>query len=144
MKQFLNKNKEAFGGVVIIIVAFYCGRYSAPERIKTETKIVEVEKEVIKTEYKTVRIKENKDGSKETIIVSESNSQEKAKQKSSEEKKEIVKNGSTYVSVLLGGASTVPHLNYGLSVQRDVLGPFTIGVWGLTNYNFGASVGLRF
>ena len=105
---------------------------------------MEVEKEVIKTEYKTVRIKENKDGSKETIIVSESNSQEKAKQKSSEEKKEIIKNGSTYVSVLLGGASTVPHLNYGLSVQRDVLGPFTIGIWGLTNSNFGASVGLRF
>lgn len=144
MKQFLNKNKEAFGGVVIIVVAFYCGRYSAPERIKTETKIVEVEKEVVKTEYKTVRIKENKDGSKETVIISESNSQEKAKQKSSEEKKEIIKNGSTYVSVLLGGASTVPHLNYGLSVQRDVLGPFTIGVWGLTNANLGASVGLRF
>lgn len=143
MKQFLNKNKEALGGIVIIVVAFYCGRYSAPERIKTETKIVEVEKEVIKTEYKTVRIKENKDGSKETIIVSESNSQEKAKQKSSEEKKEILKNGSTYVSLLFG-ASTVPHLNYGLSVQRDVLGPFTIGVWGLTNANFGASIGLRF
>jgi hypothetical protein len=144
MKKFLNKNKEALGGVIIIVIAFYCGKYSAPERIKTEIKVVEVEKEVKKSEHKTIKIKQNKDGSKETIIISDTNTEEKSKEKTTEEKKEIIINAKTNISLLVGGAYPISGPHYGLSVQRQLIGPITLGAWGTTNNNFGLSIGLNF
>jgi 23S rRNA pseudoU1915 N3-methylase RlmH len=144
MKKFLNKNKEALGGVIIIVIAFYCGKYSAPERIKTEIKVVEVEKEVKKSEHKTIKIKQNKDGSKETIIISDTNTEEKSKEKTTEEKKEIIRNAKTNISLLVGGAYPISGPHYGLSVQRQLIGPITLGAWGTTNNNFGLSIGLNF
>jgi 23S rRNA pseudoU1915 N3-methylase RlmH len=144
MKKFLNKNKEALGGVIIIVIAFYCGKYSAPERIKTEIKVVEVEKEVKKSEHKTIKIKQNNDGSKETIIISDTNTEEKSKEKTTEEKKEIIRNAKTNISLLVGGAYPISGPHYGLSVQRQLIGPITLGAWGTTNNNFGLSIGLNF
>lgn len=137
--------KETLGGFLIIVIAFYCGRYSAPEKIKTEIKTVEVEKIVTKVEHKTIRIKENKDGSKETVIISDSKTQDEQKSKSKTELEEITRKHSvTNVSVMAGVTHPVSGIDYGISVQRNILGPFTLGAWGMTNISAGLSIGFNF
>ena len=145
MKKFLAKNKEALGGVIIIVIAFYCGRHSAPERTKIEIKTVEVEKVVTKAEHKTIKIKQNTDGSKETVIVVDTNTAEQSKGRSTTEQKEVVSRGKrTNVSILAGTTVPLTGPHYGISVQKELIGPFTFGIWGLTNSNVGISLGLSF
>ncbi len=144
MKVFLNKNKEALGGIVIIVIAFYCGRITSPEKIKTEVRTIEVEKTVNKTERKVIKVKENADGSKDTVIVVDSNVNEESRGKSTVESKEIVNGKRTNVSLLVGGAYPLSGPHYGVSIQRSILGPFTVGAWAITNRTAGLSVGLNF
>lgn len=144
MKVFLNKNKEAISGIIIIVVAFYCGRISSPEKIKTEIRTIEVEKEVNKTERKVIRVRENADGSKDTVIVVDSNTNEESRIKSSVESKEITNAKKSNASILVGGAYPISGPYFGLSFQRNVLGPFTVGAWVLTNSSGGLSVGMNF
>jgi len=144
MKKFLDKNKQAMGGVIIIVIAFYCGRYSAPEKIKTEVKTVEVEKVVNKVERKVIKVRENADGSKDTVIVVDSDTHEKSSGKSSVETKEVINSRRTHASLLIGGAHPLSGPHFGLSLHRNVLGPFTLGAWLVTNKTAGLSVGMNF
>ena len=144
MKLFLNKNKNALGGVIIIVIAFYCGRISSPDKVKIEVKTVEVEKKTTKTERKVIKVKENADGSKDTVIVVDSNVNEESRGKSTVESKEIINGKRTNVSLLVGGAYPLSGPNYGVSVQRNILGPFTVGAWAITNRTAGLSIGLNF
>jgi hypothetical protein len=168
-----NKKLIAIGAVFIAVVAFAFGRYTTPEKVKVETvtKTVEVEK---KTHDATTQIDQNRnrkreietvelvrpDGSKETrtktVETTETNrdrtttvsDREKSTTTRDEEtRKEVSKaSGSTVVSVL-GGAKLddwVSGKRYGLAVTRNVIGPVTIGVWGLNDTTCGLSVGLSF
>lgn len=144
MKVFLNKNKEAVGGIIVIVIAFYCGRLSSPEKIKTEFKTVEVEKVVTKVERKVIKVKENADGSKDTVIVVDSNTNEESRGKSTVETKEVINAKRTNVSLLIGGAYPISGPYYGVSAQRSILGPLTVGAWAITNRTAGLSVGLNF
>lgn len=144
---------------------FAAGRWSAPEKIKTETKIVEVEKKVSvsdkdkkekrhkKTEKKEVT---KPDGTKEviTIITDDKTSEQSYKEtqvssneKTTDEKKEVTKSSSrTHLSALAGIDVTKPSkgLTYGLHVSREILGPISIGIFGFTNGTAGCSIGLSF
>lgn len=143
MKQFLSKNVQVIGGVIIIVIAFCAGRFFAPEKIKVEVKTVEVEKVVTKVQHKKVVIRQNKDGSKETVIITDTKSDEKSKGKSQTDTKEIVNGKKLNVSALVG--TTFP-LNpvFGVSANKEILGPVTAGAWGLSNGTFGLSLGLNF
>ena len=144
MKKFLYKNKEVVGGLIIIVIAFCCGRYSAPEKIKTEIKTIEVEKLVNKVERKVIKVRENADGSKDTVIVVDSDTVEKSSGKSSVETKEVINSRRTHASLLIGGTYPLSGPHFGLSFHRNVLGPFTLGAWLLTNSSAGLSVGMNF
>lgn len=50
------------------------------------------------------------------------------------------------VSVLAGidFSSAVPKPTYGVSINKEFIGPITVGVFGLTNGTIGASIGVNF
>lgn len=140
----MNKNNIIIV-TILLALSFSIGRYCSPEKVKTEIKTVEVEKIVKKVEHKVITIRQNKDGSKDTTIVVDSNTDQKTHSNSSTINKEITtKEIKTNVSLLIGGTHSISPLNYGISIQRSFIGPITIGAWALTNANYGVSIGLNF
>lgn len=129
--------------VIVVVIAYAAGRYTAPEKIKTEIKTVEVEKVVTKVQHKKVVIRENKDGSKETVIITDTKSDEKGKSNTDIKNKEVTNKGSFNISVLAGSSVPINGV-LGVSATKNVLGPITVGAWGLTNGTAGLSVGLNF
>lgn len=139
-------------GALALLVAFAVGRFLAPTKVKTEVKTVYVEK---KTEDQKVQkhiqtvIVQKPDGSKETKITEDDNSDTKtaeSNQTVKQEDKEVIRGtGKTYIAALAGlSISNFGQPVYGASVARSVLGPITVGAWGLTNGTAGLSVGLSF
>jgi hypothetical protein len=137
--------KHIIVSVLILVIVFFCGRYSAPEKIKTEIKTVEIEKIVTQVQKKTIRIKENSDGSKETSIDVDTTTAEQSKGKSKFEQQEIIKKSSnSSIAILVGTTYPLSGPHYGISIQRTLIGPINFGVWGLTNANAGISLGINF
>lgn len=141
--------------VIAVAVSFAAGRYSVPEKKievstdkKEETKQVEVQKDK-KKNTKVVEII-NKDGSKEiTTTIDEETSIDKkstdAKKEDSSVSVEVVSGSSKVTISALGGLDTTTGIPlYGASVSKPILGPVTIGIWGLSNLSCGASIGLTF
>lgn len=134
---------------VSLLVSFAAGRYSVPEKIKIETKVVEVEKkkEDIKKHRRKTTITD-KDGSTTTIIdttIEKKSDEDISLQKDTTTEK--VRGDSKVSLALMSGIDvTNPQkgLVYGVSVQKPVLGPITIGLWGFNTGTMGASVGLTF
>ena len=143
-------------GSVALVVAFAVGRWSAPDKVKIQT--VEVEK---KTDDKKVAVDDHKvttiietDGpngvkTKKTVISDNSNTQVEDKKTDDLTKtttKEVDKSTSKItISALAAMNLTKPGLpTYGASVTRPILGPLTVGVFGLQNGTAGVSVGLTF
>lgn len=144
MKSFLNKNKEALGGIIIIVLAFYVGRYTSPTKVETKNVTIEIEK--IKQHQDTIIVeKVNKDGSKETTtrIITDT---DKDASKTSEQTK-IVENKPSLNVYALGGLDVTNPANgfiVGAHVSKQLLGPISIGVFGFTNKTVGVSVGMSF
>lgn len=150
-------NKEAiFIIAALIILSFAFGRYSAPEKIKIETKTVTVEIEKVKTDEntdnsKTVteiirpdhtiikRTRYDKKTDKTTQTITED-------RKEVQESKEITKGSKVTIAAL--GSLNLTHLTsgitYGASISKAILGPITLGLWGLTDSTIGVSCGLEF
>jgi hypothetical protein len=143
--------KKAFLAGVALLAAFAFGRHSAtfaPTTTVAETK-KEVEKEINKeVRENTVIVHEKQPDGKETtttIINKETKTVTNETKNTESSTKTVVKRSLTTVNGLIG--TSVNDLNqriYGISVTREVLGPVTVGVWGLTNGTAGVSVGLSF
>lgn len=145
------------------LVAVAVGRYTVPEKVKIETKIVEVEKKTDKdvenkTDKKhkqTIIVKNVKpDGASTTTttITYDDNKESKKndtvtdnKSVTTDTSKEVVRGDSKVTISALAGASISTGLPaYGLSVTKPILGPLTVGLWGLNNGTCGGSVGITF
>lgn len=156
---------------VIIVVAslgtaFALGRYTVPTKIKTEIKTVEVIKTITvkdtsadKKVHKETTTTEStkKDGTKETktIVVEDSDFKKDTTivkkdddKKTSDDKSETTKTGSRLNISALAGApislSGLGNFTYGLHISRDLIGPVSVGLWGMSDSTFGLSVGLTF
>jgi len=149
--------------VVSLATSFAFGRYSVPEKIKIETKIVEVEK---KTDDKKIIDKEKKhvktittetdkpDGTKVITSVTTDDSIEDDKttdvstddiKKDTDTVKEVTKGSSKVTVAALGGIDfTNGHYIFGASVDKPLLGPITFGLFGFSDLRFGISLGLQF
>lgn len=142
--------------IIVLVVAFAFGRYSVPEKIVTVTKTIEVEKKVVDTEKDKKIVKviiEHPDGTKETreeIVENEKTHSTEDSITKSKNTTEITKGGSKInVSILAGSNLSSLNLNsipitYGASVNKEILGPITVGIFGLSNGNLGISAGLNF
>lgn len=153
-------------GVVALVVAFAFGRYSAPESVHevketTETATKEKNKEKA-TEKHThdaskVTVITKPDGTKEvthefthdedTSRKSSSNTSETVA-KTDKEEKDITYKGSKLTLSALAGAkvnfSEPLTPAYGGMIQKEVLGPISVGAFGFSNGMAGVSVGVSF
>lgn len=136
----MNKN-IIIGGIVLLLAAFATGRFTAPERVKVETRTVEVEK--IKEQVRTVTVTKP-DGSSTTTTVIDRNIDRNSD--SSTIKETDNKKSSLSINALAGLDITNPTKGYvfGAHVSKRLLGPIEFGVFGLTNGTAGISAGLRF
>lgn len=148
--------------VIIVIIsllgAFASGRYSVPVKIKTtevstDNKKVDVDSTKDKHKETTTVTVVKPDGSKETTtkIVED----DKAKTDSTvvdnktDNKETTVTKGSSRLNIsVLGGVGLrgLPTITpvFGAHVSKDLIGPVSIGAFGLSDGTFGASLGLTF
>lgn len=150
--------------VVALGTAFAMGRWAAPTKVKIETKTVEVEHktDTVKSDLDLNRHRETTtttikkpDGTVETTtkVVEDTNANKTRQEqdtdqvnKTSSQSKEVTYSQSKVtVSVLAGlSVSGIPTPVYGASVTKPILGPVTVGFWGLSDRTLGASLGLTF
>lgn len=160
----MNTKVKVLISVFVLTGAFAAGRYSLPEKVRVETQIVEVEKKTKNSDVKQDKHKETvvvevvkPDGTKETTtkIVEDNNKNTKTAEKDITDKdiktESLTIRGDSKVTLsLLGGAPLQFNPNspqfviYGGSITKPVLGPLTVGVWGLSNSTFGGSIGWTF
>lgn len=152
----MDKKYVYLGVGALLIGTFALGRYTGPEKVRTETKIVEVEKKTKKSEtekHKETEVVEitHPDGTKEkkTKIVEDANRKTAEKdesKKSQDSSTEITRSGG---KLYIQGLAGLDRFNiiapiYGISISREILGPISVGGWGLSNGAFGVSLGLSF
>lgn len=131
-------------GILLVAIAASVSvtRYFFP-RIETQT--VDVIKEVVKTDVRTItKIIEKPDGTKETIIDHTDKSVENKDQKHTQTT--YAKNqwlvAGTVQQNLDNGLNLQPI--YGVHIQRRILGPVFLGAMGSTDKRAGLSVGMEF
>lgn len=130
---------------VLLAAAFAGGRFLSPEKIVTKTVTVEVEK--TNTKQDSVVIKVTKpDG---TITETTTTKTETETITNTNNKTETItqnKKSSLNVNALAGINVTNPSggIVFGAHVSKQLLGPISIGLFGLSNGTAGVSVGLQF
>lgn len=147
--------------IIVLITAFAFGRYTVPEKTtskdiykESSSKTTEKDKE---THKKTIITETTKpDGTKEkTTTVTEDSENHKTtdstKTSDKEKETETIRGDSKVTVSMLGGVglSNPSEFLVGVAVSKPILGPVTVGLWGLnkygtTNFNGGASLGLTF
>lgn len=167
----LNYRAIAIG--VAVLTAFAFGRFSAPEKVKIETKTVTVETQKKETLDATKQVDDKNrrvetettelvrpDGSKETRTKTVETTQDQSTRetehadsetrestRATEVSKEITSKTGRISIVVLGGfklndLTSGPRL--GGYVGRNLLGPITVGVWGMNDLSGGIALGLSF
>lgn len=153
--------------VVIVVVslatAFATGRFTVPTKTVTVVKEVTVEKKVVdtnsdRTDHKVTTVTETDqiNGIKTIVTVIKDDVDNKTdviaktdKTDDLSESKTVVKSGGRLNISALGGLSlaslNIPQAPiFGVHVSKDILGPISGGLWGLTDKTLGISLGLTF
>lgn len=153
--------KQALSVFGLLIVSFAIGRYSSPSKIVETEKLTtntdsttDINKDTHRNKITKTTIVKNKDGS-ETITkiskdVADTNTISKNNTVSSSAKETTKETtyskGSLNLSALAAKNvhSLTSELKYGGMVSRNILGPITMGAFGLTDGTIGVSMGLSF
>ena len=143
-------NKYLLGGICVAI-GIVIGLVTKPAKIVTKTevqeKIVTVKEE---GKVKVVKVVEtvNVDGSKTTTTDSreESTSKEASNTARDSKSEKVISNeNGVRLNVLVGSNITkAPELNYGLAVSRQLIGPISLGVFGMKAGEYGITLGVQF
>lgn len=149
---------------VVPLAAFAAGRWACPTKVRVETRTVEVEKKTEQVKTDTARerhvdtvvtVVTRPDGTKTetTHTVQDTHTQQDRRLAETDQsrrvdaslKETIYAESKLTLSVLGGynpGDFTKPV--YGLSLTKPVLGPITLGIWGMSDKTFGCSLGFTF
>lgn len=147
--------------IIIVVVAlatsYAAGRWSAPEKVKIVTQTVEVEKKtndktVDKDQKVTVIVNTKPNGEKTETTITENKTKDDVKTTDTHtttksDDKEVTKSQSRLNLSVLGGVDARgPQVSpvFGGHVSKEVLGPVSVGLWGLSNGSAGVSLGLTF
>lgn len=148
--------KLIVGAAILLLASFATGRWLAPTKVVTEIKTVEVEKKVDTTttqkdEHKTTVVTEKPDGTKQTVITDDTHTGTKSKDTTvvtdTSDTTKTVTRDSARVTVSALGAINIHDIStpvFGVSITKPILGPLTVGVFGLSSGVAGASIGLTF
>jgi len=154
-------------GSVVILSAFAVGRYTVPTKVVEKEKLVYKDRVVVKKIYEKDTTKKNDkitiklvtikpDGTKtiETkivdkgeMIVSENGKVDVVKETEITKETEKTTESSHdqwLLSVVVKANINNPVPDYGLQVQRRILGPFHLGAFVYKSTDVGASVGISF
>lgn len=135
-------------GVVLLLMglSYGFGRYMQPAKVETKIVTVQVEKTTVKDKTTTTTTKKP-DG---TVIVVENKDVEtktEEKTNTNSDTVTLAKKQNLHVSALFGidldnglGRDIV----YGAHISKDIIGPVSIGLWGMSNRSGGASLGISF
>lgn len=143
LKQYRN---VAIVGLLLLVVGYGTGRYLQPAKIQIKKEEVIKEVEVIK---KDIRIVEREitrpDGTKEKERITEDKSQESTKKEKDTKESTLIANKKPDWRVNgLAALNNDRNIVYGLHVERRILGPISVGAFGLTDTTVGLSVGIEF
>lgn len=130
--------------LIALALAFASGRYSVNGTV--ENKKVSTVVDTDKTDHKTVVIDKKPTGDIITTITDDIDTKTQEKQQVDDTKTNVAaKRSMVNVSALVANdfvGSFKP--TYGVSVSKEILGPITVGVFGLTNGTIGVSIGINF
>lgn len=139
---------------ILMLLSFGCGRYSITGSSKTvETKAGDkkTSDDTQKNEHKVTREVTKPDGTKVVTVVDDTNvvKHDTADISSSSSlTKETTRGGKTLTVSALAGTkvsfSSPLTPVYGGMISKEILGPISVGAWGLSNGVCGVSVGLGF
>ena len=138
---------------VAAITSFSFGRYSAPKIPDTHTVTdvkVDEKKDILNDDHKKTVIVKTPDGTTTTTITDDDvvkTNDLVDTDKHTDATVTAPKTSTLNLSALSGVEYSGPNAFkpfYGLSVTKQLVGPVTIGVWGLTNSTIGVSIGLNF
>jgi hypothetical protein len=129
----LSPEVELVTAVVASAMIFFLGRYSVKfDTTKTTMQDSKDTKNRTITTTKTVATTDSTTTDKGVIKV--------------DTVTKVASKSTTNISVLISNAAVKDHFlpTYGLSVTKEMVGPFTIGAFGITNGTLGISVGVNF
>lgn len=136
--------------LVLLSLSFAFGRYSVQGVKTTETVQVVDKKKIERDKHKktTTVVVELPDGTKrtETVVTDDSTTKIDESTVSKDVKTSTpVKRNTLSVSALAGvDVTSLKSITYGVAVNKEVLGPITVGAWGLTSGTVGVSLGVNF
>jgi hypothetical protein len=134
-------------GMLILCGTFYAGRksiqFNTSDKVET-TKTTGVQTD--HTETTIVKVKDSKGNETETTkIISDTKSKTKENTTVAETTKTVAPSKSKVnVSALVGYDTAKRDYLYGISVTKEVMGPITVGAFGLNNGVVGVSLGYNF
>jgi hypothetical protein len=160
----MSNKKKIIIGIILAVVIFALGRYSATYSSKTEsTKSTADEKKSSEKEEESKKKKQTRkeitrpDGTKEVIIVDEEETKKKKsdtdsskKSETSTEKKEVVSGSKSRLTLSVLGGTKLSFSGealtpvYGGMISKDLIGPINMGLFGLSNGLAGVSLGVSF
>jgi hypothetical protein len=147
------QEKLRFGlAIAMLLGAFVAGRYSATQKpeVKTVSSVQDVTKEASNKDthsVTTTKVIQQPDGAKETDTTTTVDTVAHNTDVITDTSKvttDVIppKTNTVNVSALAAIDNWTPY--YGVSVSKQVLGPITVGGFGLTNGTLGISIGINF
>lgn len=132
--------------VATVTLGFFVGRETAN---KNADKSMEISQDTQKSTDKhttgTTTIIKEPDGTVKTVKVIDVVEHTDTDKQETKDVKVSAVGPKTNISALIGGRlSPLDSPYYGISVNREFLGPVTLGAWGLTNGTLGLSIGVNF
>lgn len=121
--------------LISVTIAFAVGRYTKPAEVVT--KEVEVVKKDVVTVVRTVK-------SPDGTVVRERRTEDRSETNTSREV-EVKSHTPEWKAALMAGYSFKQGREvYGASIQKNFIGPISLGAWGLSDGTVGLSVGIEF
>jgi len=134
--------------VVIFLVGVFAGAYITHTSVKTIKKEVAIEKVQDHSKIKENKIiveKIKPDGTVVRKIVQNTDTKVDVKKDSEQRKVEIVdRSKDWYAGAMVSTSFSTLTPVYGAQVHRKILGPFSGGIFVLTNGSIGATLGMSF
>lgn len=139
---------KIIGSIIIIAVSFAFGRYTAPSAAIKTIETNQTDTETQKDTHKETTITKDKNGNEVTKIIEDSTTK-KDKQSTTNIDQTVTPSNKDILNVSALVATDGFSLSnitpvYGLSVTKNLLGPITVGAFGLTNRTVGLSIGVNF
>lgn len=124
------------GAILLVLLGYGAGRYLQPAKVVTKTEVV------VHDHIHTVTITISKpDGTKTTTTTTDNNSVIDDKTST------VITNSKPQWKVAGLAGLNISNLSspiYGAQIERRIIGPISVGVWGLTNSSGGISLSLEF